>query len=547
MQAATIAVAHDIPPAVILWPLLLAAAVYLLLRSILRTGGRRDVAAAAARHALWVGIIGWMGSSLLPVTNAGILPVPGAANRPIEILPALAWPVFGCLAAHVLGQLSYFGSRSMPAGPRHIRRIREFLPRRLSWTVAVVFLLSAAQIIWTSTLPGFSPLPYESWPDGTGSFVPRGGEGRIPGVQLAAYLGGALLVLVLGTLLVLVLVAHRPPLPGLGTDADGLLRAITTNRFLRTVATVASGLAAIAGNHAARPDPATGPANWLNPAGALNLAVLLLMLLWAPPRLPGRSPARWNGGAGPQPVTRLVVSIGAVMGLAAFAPVPAAIFAPGAVTGSPALFVAASAAAVLAVVALGELLVHRNYGAADQPCHWPRQTVPPAMAGTLVVAAAVLVAVVVVVAWRQVELEVEQTWPVTAWTSAGLVLVSGVPLAFTRRRSSVAATVPGLDAALRAITVHRVIRTLAAFLAAEAGVLLMSAGPKLHRTSPTLDPDRWGNVWEAAPAVGALLAAAAVVVAVIPVAGHTTRARAAAPPVRDPQPVDLGREHPNAL
>ncbi len=156
-------------------------------------------------------------------------------------------------------------------------------------------------------------------------------------------------------------------------------------------------------------------------------------------------------------------------------------------------------------------------------------------------------AVVVVVAWRQVELEVEQTWPVTAWTSAGLVLVSGVPLAFTRRRSSVAATVPGLDTALRAITVHRVIRTLAAFLAAEAGVLLMSAGPKLHRTSHTLDPDHWGNMWEAAPAVGALLAAAAVVVAVIPVAGHTTRARAAAPPVHDPQPVDLGREHPNAL
>lgn len=59
------------------------------------------------------------------------------------------------------------------------------------------------------------------------------------------------------------------------------------NRLLRTVATVASGLAAIAGNHAARTDPALGIDGWINPAGALNLAVLLLMLLWSPPRLSG--------------------------------------------------------------------------------------------------------------------------------------------------------------------------------------------------------------------------------------------------------------------
>jgi hypothetical protein len=47
------------------------------------------------------------------------------------------------------------------------------------------------------------------------------------------------------------------------------------NRLLRTVATIASGLAAIAGNHAALPDPAEGTGSWFNPLGLLNLVVLL--------------------------------------------------------------------------------------------------------------------------------------------------------------------------------------------------------------------------------------------------------------------------------
>lgn len=103
------------------------------------------------------------------------------------------------------------------------------------------------------------------------------------------YLGGALFVLVLGTLAVLLLISRRRPVDGLTFGLDALMRTITMNRLLRTVATVASGLAAIAGNHAARTDPAAGPADWFNPAGALNLGVLLLILLWSPPRLTGRT------------------------------------------------------------------------------------------------------------------------------------------------------------------------------------------------------------------------------------------------------------------
>ncbi|TQJ41840.1 hypothetical protein FBY33_3959 [Arthrobacter sp. SLBN-112] len=500
----------------LLGPFLLAGGVYFLLRSLIRGGSGSDRAATASRHAFWVGLVGWLASSLLPAANAGILPISPGATVPVDIPSALAWPVLGCLAVHALGQLSYPRGSVTPRQSGNPRRVRDLLPRRLGWTVLAVFVGAAAQILWTSTLPRFAPLPYESQPDGAGGYSTVGGEGRIPGAELAGYLGGALLVLAAGTLVVLVLITRRSLLAGLTSLQDSLLRTITMNRLLRTVATVASGLGAIAGNHAARPDPALGPTSWMNPAGMLNLAVLLLMLCWPPPKLEGPNGMGRGAPTAAQPATRLSVSIGAAMGLAAFVPAPAVLFVPGAIAGGPAVLVALSAAAILAVVAGGEVLLHRNHGLETEPRHWPRQPVSPALMSMLVVSAAVLVAVIVAVAVRQAEVLVQPTWEVTALTSAGIAFLSGIPLMLARRRYSVAATVPDLDAALRAITVHRVVRTLAAFFAAQAGVLLMSSGPKLHTASP-LGPERWDSVWQAASAVGVVLVTAAVVVAVIPV------------------------------
>jgi hypothetical protein len=225
-----------------------------------------------------VGIIGWLVSSLQPAAKAGLIPVPGsrAALTTPELLAALAWPVLGCLAVHAIGQLSYPGPR-LPhrQASLDVRRVRDFIPRRLAWTVAALFIAAAAQIAWTATLPGFDPELYVPRPKPSGGYVYYGGEGRVPGAHLAAPLGGALLVLAAGTLAVLVLIARRRRLEALGPEDNGLLRTIAMNRLLRTVATIASGLAAIAGNHAALPDPAEGTGSWFNPLGLLNLVVLL--------------------------------------------------------------------------------------------------------------------------------------------------------------------------------------------------------------------------------------------------------------------------------
>ena len=65
------------------------------------------------------------------------------------------------------------------------------------------------------------------------------------------------------------------------------------------------------------------------------------------------------------------------------------------------------------------------------------------------------------------------------WVPAGLltagVCAAALPAVVTaRRRQGVPDAPSGLDAALRAITVHRVVRTLAATLTAQAGVLLLT-------------------------------------------------------------------------
>ncbi|MFF1250945.1 hypothetical protein ACFVYC_00400 [Pseudarthrobacter sp. NPDC058329] len=531
----------NVPPMMALWPFLLAAGVYVLLRWVIREPRGGASAATASQHSFWVGTMGWLASSLQPAGNAGILPAGSAAPAmtPGSIVTALAWPVLGCLAVHAIGQLSYPGPR-LPRrlATLEVRRVRDFLPRPLAWTVLAVIAGAALQIFWTSTLPGFAPVPYGSSPDSVHGHTAHGGDGRVPGIALASYLGSALLVLVAGTWLVLQLITRRRQLEPLNARENDLLRTIAMNRLLRTVATIAAGLAAIAGNHAARPEPSAGSGAWTNAAGAAGLAVLLVMWWWAPPKLPGARDVARNRGrperaAATHPATRLSVSLGAALGLAGLVPAVVALIIPGVVTGQPALVVAVSAASVLVAAAAGELLMHRNYGARGAPRTWPRQPVSPLLLSTGIAALAVLVVVIVLTGVAEAALGVPPSWPGTVWAGAAVAVLSALPLTAARVRHGIPAAVPGLDAALRAITVHRVVRGLAACFTVQAGVLLLSAAPAVRRAL-NLNPAAWAGFWDMASAVGALLAAAGVVIAAIPVRGFARTAPPVSRPVGQP-------------
>ena len=534
---------HNVPPMAMLWPFLLAAGLYLLLRWVIRAPGGGTNAVTVSQHSLWIGVIGWLASSLQAAGTAGILPAGNPSPTlatPASILGALAWPVLGCLAVHAVGQLSYPGPR-LPnrLASLEIRRIRDFLPRALAWTVVAVFAGTAVHIGWVATLPGYEAIPFTGQEDGNRGFRRAGGDGRIQGSVLAVCLGAGWLVLALGTVLVLTLISRRRQLEALDLAENDLLRTIAMNRLLRTVATIAAGLAAVAGNFAARPDPSASVSSWTNPAGFAAFVVLLAMWAWTPPKLPstdvggaGTGVAKSPGAA--HPATRLVVSLGAAMGLAPLVAAALGFFLLGAnLPGQPVILVALMAAPVLLVAAAGELLLQRNYGSTGAPRTWPRQAVSPALLTTAIVAVVLFAAITVLTAAGESELhdaglEASRGWVTAGIATAAVAAIASLPVVAARRRRSISSRITGLDAALRAITVHRVVRTIAACCTAQSGLLLMTAS-KAWPPLLGLPAATWSATWQPAVTAGALLAAAGVVIAVIPVKGF---ARTPAAPAR---------------
>ncbi|WP_449373882.1 hypothetical protein [Arthrobacter psychrolactophilus] len=109
--------------------------------------------------------------------------------------------------------------------------------------------------------------------------------GRMSGGPLALALTLALVLLAAGTLLVMRLITSRRSLEALTLEQNKTLRIIGVNRLLRVSATVASGLATIAGNYLVQPMPGSLTESYTNWLALANTAVLVAMLLWKPPFL----------------------------------------------------------------------------------------------------------------------------------------------------------------------------------------------------------------------------------------------------------------------
>ena len=539
----------NVPPMLLLGPAIAALLVYAVLRWVIWAPGTGTSPQTVSEHGLWVGVIGWLASSLQGAMTLGIIPANPSASAVVgadSIIPALAWPVLGCLGVHALGQVSYPGPRRMRRqAVLSVRRIKDFLPRRLALTTAAIFVSAAAAIARTATLPGFAAVAPTTVSDGANNnyYDTVGGDGRIPGPEVAAWLGGALLVLAVGTWLVLWLIGRRRQLESLDAADNAVLRTIAMNRLLRTVSTVAAGLAVIAGNFAARPDPAQQTGSWTNFAGLAATVVLLVMWWWRPPRLASaglgvRNRPESGIATGRQhPAARLVSSLGALLGLAAAVPLVAGAFLAPVIMAAAgyglAGLVALMGICVLLVIAGGELVLQRNYGSPEAPRTWPRQPVNAALLTTAVLALLVFLAALAVTTAGRALLAEDPGWVPVALLTAGTCVAALPAFLRARSRQGIRDAPRGLDAALRAITVHRIVRTLAATLTAQAGVLLLT---QTNAWAAVFGSDAFGDAvdpaagsWWPATLAGAVLAASAVLIAVVPVGGLARKTPAPLP------------------
>lgn len=510
-----------------------AMVVYIVLRWVSHDPATGTSAASLSNHALWVGIIGWVASSLQGAMNLGIIPAnPSAAPYPRvteAVVLALAWPVLGCLAVHAVGQLSYPGpQQARRRTVLSVLRIRDFLPRRLALVTGGIFVAAGALIAVVAMLPGFDAVPAVTVNDGAVPLLLGGRDGRIPGLELAAWLGAALVVLAGGTVLVLLLIAGRRQLEALDAADNATLRSIAMNRLLRTVATIAAGLGVIAGNYATHPDPAAVSTGWVNPAGLAGMAVLLVMFCWRPPTLaasllgPDNRPVE-GLRSGQHPAARLLSSLGPLHAAAAGLPLVVGAFVlsgPAAETFELgwAVFATVAAVASSAVLAAGELVLRHNYGDAGVPRSQPRRTVGPAMLTTAVLALVAFLLALAITAIGQSSLGGAADWlPIAGLAAVGAAASLPVALLARFRRS-----VPnGPDAALRAVTVHRAVRTLSSLLAALTAALLMTQTPAwaaVFAPAGTGVPFGYSvGEWWPASLAGGVFVAAAIVIAIVPV------------------------------
>lgn len=525
---------YGLPAFFFLGPVIGAVVVYLIFR--VQVWSRPDPNAVAS-HGLWVGIVGWMASSLQGAMSAGLLsPDPMLNNYPAtpdQLFQALGWPVAACLAVHALGQLSYPRGKNRSKNSGYASPgIRDLLPRKLAWTVGAVLAYSAAAIAWIAWLPAYAPAPAFRPESYTGTLI-QGQNGRIPGYELALWLAAALLLLALGTMLVLLLIAKRRPLETLDDADNQQLHRISANRLLRTVATIAAGLATIAGNFAVLPEP--GPSwqpSWFNALGAVNMVVLLAMLWWPVPVFPSLLQARQATSArglladqGTHGAARLSVNmgvgLGALGGLAAVGGLGTmyALTQPANMWMLP-IAVGLVAVLLLAGIAGGEVLLGRNYGRDGAPAVWPVRAVSRGLFIYAMASAYMLLAVIVFVAAGQDPAQPFKptTWPWAAGTTVAAAAVGTLAIFAVRRRRGIpeGAGEAGLDAALKSISMYRIVRTLSAYCLGQAGVLLITSPEAWDGFFP-ISPGTFPVGPHPAVTAGMVLAVIAVITAIVPV------------------------------
>jgi hypothetical protein len=159
----------------------------------------------------------------------------------------------------------------------------------------------------------------------------------------------------------------------------------------------------------------------------------------------------------------------------------------------------------------------------------------PALLATAVLSLLVFLAALLLTATGQALLAEEPDWVPAALLTSGTAVVALPAFLAARHRRSVPGLPAGMDAALRGVTVHPTVRTLAAGHNPPPPV---QQGPPTRGCPAVFSPGAFGDAvdpaagsWWPATLAGSVLGAAATVIAVIPV---RVLARAGSAPARRP-------------
>ncbi|MHA7306655.1 hypothetical protein ACX80E_15675 [Arthrobacter sp. TMN-49] len=479
-------------------------------------------------HAWWTGVIAWALSSLTGATQAGIYD-PGQLH--FNHWAAVPWvaimvPSAAVVAVHALGQESWPAPKAATrVALLQYRRARDYVQPALGWTAVGVVALTAVVMAALFFAPGHVPSETAQ------SDMPH--YGRVPGYVLATALTAALAILVVGTVLVMRLIASRRSLAALSPEHNKTLRIIGMNRLLRVSTTVASGLAAVAGNHLAQPAPGSGPPAGANWTEVLNGVVLIAMLVWKPPVLEASATSAAGTNALLHPKTSASSAADDGPAAARFtnsasAAVLAAVVV-GAVLGHAMRdylgvtgVVGMSAVLVLLTYLLLEFILRRNYATPGTPRSTLRVLLPWPLYCALAVAAVGLV-LAVVHACGVARSGAANTWDgsgspealyvVPAVTALVLLAVGLAATGLILTRPGLSNASPSLDRTLRRRSLFRIARTVTGGWYAILGLLLIMVpvAPDPNPLVPRLESDFFG----------ALCLAAAVLVTIYPMRGLT--------------------------
>lgn len=450
---------------------IICVVLYLILRFVVWAPKRDKMLEAVRKHALWTGVIAWALSSLAAAGQAGVYPSGQlqAVGSPWALIPwfAIFAPIVAVLGVHAIGQASWPAPKSpQRAAVLEFRRARDFVEPVLGAVVLGIFTLSAGTLVWLAFTPGFAALEPMSLIPGTGWVGAI--NGRVAGYVLATALGGALLVLTLGTLLVMRLIASRRSLEVLTAEQNRTLRVIGMNRLLRVVATVASGLAAIAGNFMVQPMPSphVSSVSWINWIAVGNAVILIAMLVWKPPFLAASegslraatSSAVSPGGEGPAATTAgdsalsVTMPVMIVLGLGS-ALVPAR---------DGVALLSLGVALLLLTFAGTDFLLRRNYATPGRPREQLRKPLPWPLWTALLLAAAGLALVLIQLSLASGMGDIPATSVLAPLGYSLAILIIGALAAWSViDRPALSNSPASLDALLRRRSLFRIGRTVA--------------------------------------------------------------------------------------